>query len=326
MNQRLIAKLACVSPSTVSKALSGSAEVNPETAEKIRQIAMETGYFKEKSKRKRQYTNNKSTLITFLVPEVKGYYYSNIITCLKNEAEAQGAHVAVYIYDFDNDKCRKLISHIVTRNAADGIIVFSNINLNEKPDIPILCFSNSGNSVYDSVGYNTKELLSDSIDYLAKLGHSKIGFVGELHTVGMEKSFEKCMCEKNLPFREDFVYVINDRFEGIGIKAAKEILIQKERPTAIITAYDEIGIALIHVLTKNGIRVPDDISVMGIHNIPSTIYAPLPLTTIDTFSEEDYKAAVRTLLDKIHNESHGIKHIEIKHKIIPRETTRKLKE
>ena len=325
MNQRLIAKLACVSPSTVSKALSGSAEVNPETAEKIRRIAMETGYFKEKSKRKRHYTNNKSTLLAFLVPEVLGYYYASIITCLKNEAEAQGAHVAVYIYDFDSKKCRDLISSILLRNAADGIILFSNLKFNEKPDIPILCFSNTGETEFDSIGHNTKGIVSDAIDYLKSLGHSKIGFVGELYTIGMEQAFENCMQEKGLPFREDFVYVINDRFEGIGIKAAEEILSQKERPTAIMTAYDEIAIALIHVLMKNGIKVPDDISVMGIHNIPSTIYTPLPLTTVETFSEADYKAAVRTLLDKIHNESRGVKHIEIKHQIIPRETTKALK-
>ncbi len=324
MNQRLIAKLASVSPSTVSKALSGSAEVNPETAEKIRQIAMETGYFKEKSKRKRYYTNNKSTLLAFLVPEVKGYYYSNIITCLKNEAEAQGAHVAVYIYDFDTKKCRDLISSIILRGAVDGIIVFANIKLSENPRIPILCFSGTGDAPYDSIGTNSQNMLEDAIDYLSSLGHEKIGFVGELHTTYTEQLFRKCMEEKGLFSHEDFIYVIHDRFEGIGVKAAEQILLQSDRPTAIIAAYDEIAIALIHVLTKNGVRVPEDVSVMGIHNIPSTIYAPLPLTTIETFSEEDYKAAVRTLLDRIHNESHGIKRIEIRHQLIPRETTKTL--
>ena len=54
MNHKKIAQLAGVSPSTVSKALSGSAEINRETAEKIRKIAINVGYFKEKSKRKRE--------------------------------------------------------------------------------------------------------------------------------------------------------------------------------------------------------------------------------------------------------------------------------
>ena len=57
MNHKKIAQLAGVSPSTVSKALSGSAEINRETAEKIRKIAINVGYFKEKSKRKREYGN-----------------------------------------------------------------------------------------------------------------------------------------------------------------------------------------------------------------------------------------------------------------------------
>ena len=58
MNYRKIAQLANVSASTVSKALSGSAEIRAETAERIRQIAIDTGYFKEKSKRKREYAND----------------------------------------------------------------------------------------------------------------------------------------------------------------------------------------------------------------------------------------------------------------------------
>ena len=63
MNYRKIAQLANVSASTVSKALSGSSEISRETAEMIRQIAIDVGYFKEKSKRKREYANDGSFLI-----------------------------------------------------------------------------------------------------------------------------------------------------------------------------------------------------------------------------------------------------------------------
>ena len=68
MNHRKIAELANVSASTVSKALSGSTEISREVTERIRRIAIESGYFKEKTRRKREYNNNSSIFIALLVP------------------------------------------------------------------------------------------------------------------------------------------------------------------------------------------------------------------------------------------------------------------
>ena len=138
MNQRKIARLLNVSPSTVSKALSGSTEISHETVEMIQKIAMDTGYFKEKNKRKRDYTNNGSLLISLIVPEVLGFHYSSLVTLMKNEIEARGGHVAVYISDFSPEKANDILKSITLHGATDGIIMYGIPDKNIKPNIPVV--------------------------------------------------------------------------------------------------------------------------------------------------------------------------------------------
>lgn len=326
MNHKKIAELANVSPSTVSKALSGSKEVSEETAAKIRKIAIDAGYFKEKTKRKREYTDGNGLLVAMVVPEIHGFHYSTIITCLKNHIEDRGGNVAIYIYDFNREKRVKLIESIIVQGATDGIITFAPPELLSKPDIPIMCIHPYPVSNYDTVFSNSYGIISDSVKYLKNLGHSEIGLIGETNTTSVFAEFQKAMEEHSLKFKEKYVCKIKNRFEAIGIEAAQKLLKLKEKPTAIITAYDEIAHSLIYELEKNGIKVPEDISVMGIHNVPSSIYTQIQLTTVDTFSEEKYKTAVDILFDKIMNETKAVKHISIEHSIIERETTKPRKD
>lgn len=322
MNHKKIAELAHVSASTVSKALSGSKEVSEETAKRIRQIAIDAGYFKEKTKRKREYTDNSGLLVAMVVPEIHGFHYSTIITCLKNHIEAKGGNVAIYIYDFSKEKCAKLIESIIVQGATDGIITFSPPTLQKKPDIPIMCIYQSPVSNYDTVFTNSYDIIKTSVEYLKNLGHREIGFIGETNTTKAFGEFKDAMKEAKLKYNPQYVYEIEGRFEAIGIEAAQQLLNASVKPTAIITAYDEIAHSLIYELEKNGVKVPEDISVMGIHNVPSSIYTQIQLTTVDTFSEEKYKIAVDILFDKIMNETKAVKHISIEHSIIERETTK----
>ena len=322
MNHKEIAELAHVSESTVSKALSGSTEISKELADKIKKIAIEQGYFKEKNKRKREYTNNNSIIIGVIVPEIEGLYYSNVVTQIKRHIESNGGCAAIYIFDFDEDKKNKIIEMLILNRAVDGIIIFSKPAFPVNPNIPVVVCNDSECNNFDSVGSDTKDVLNDAVGFLKDLGHTKIGFVGECNTIIKSNAFVMALKNNNLIYEEKYMYIVDDRFEAIGVKAAKDMLSSKDMPTAVIAAYDEIALALIQELSKSGINVPDDISVMGINNISSSMYSKIPLTTVDTFSSEKYKMAVDILFDKIVNETTVAKHICIEHRIISRDTTK----
>ncbi len=322
MNHKKIAQLANVSASTVSKALSGSSEVNRATAEKIRRIAIDAGYFKEKSKRKREYASDDSFLIAVIVPEIMGFYYATIVTCIKNHVESKGGHIAIYISDFDHQKGTELLESIILHGGTDGVIMFSKPTLSFKPNIPIVCCCNAVDCGCDTIYCDSRAVIGDAVGYLSKLGHTKIGYVGEPHTATAAMYFEDAVKQNGLVYEKEYTYIIDARFEQIGHMAALEILKQKNRPTAVVAAYDEVALGLISTLSHNGIRVPEDMSVMGINNIPSGAHAQIPLTSVDTFSEEQYKTAVDLLFDKISTESQTVRHITIEPQIVARETTK----
>ncbi len=136
INHKKIADLAGVSISTVSKALSGSSEISKESAERIRRLAIECGYFQEKKRRKREYCNNGSITVAILVPEILDERNSKAVTYLKNELEAKNADIAVYFYDSDVGKISGIVERVILTEAADGIVTIGAATHDGEYNIP----------------------------------------------------------------------------------------------------------------------------------------------------------------------------------------------
>ncbi len=326
MNHRKIAELAHVSTSTVSKALSGSREVSDELAEQIRKIAFEVGYFSEKNKRKLLNKRIKKVQIAVVCPEITSIYYSRIVTLLKTFIEERGGRIAVYIFDFDYQKKYEILESISMDNYTDGIISISGDVFEKDVGVPVVCFDlSSDRRNYDTIGTNMELVMIDCISYLKSLGHSKIGFVGEKNTLAKELNFRKAMKNFNMEVVEEFIYNIDKRFEYIGIEAAKQIISSDNRPTAFITSYDEVAVSLIYYFEQAGIKVPEDISVIGLNDIPLAPYIKSSLTTVKFHHDEQAALAVDILFDKIFRQSDEVHHLLVKHELIIRESTGKAK-
>lgn len=322
MNHRKIAELAHVSTSTVSKALSGSREISEDVAAQIRKIALDIGYFAEKNKRKAVNKCMKQAVIAVVCPEIVSIHYSQIVTLLKNFIEERDGRIAVYIYDFDINKLSDIVEYLYMNNRTDGIIVMSSEVLPKISSLPTVYFgiSDSG-CLYDTVGVNNQKVMDDIIDYLASLGHTEIGFIGETNTFSKQQFFENSMKKACLTVCTDYIYNIQKRFEGIGTDAAQKIIASVKRPTAFVAAYDEIAISLIHDLEKRGIYVPRDISVVGMNDIPLAPYIQASLTTVKFFYDEQASLAVDILYDKIFGENNSVQQLVVNHELVVREST-----
>ena len=322
MNHRKIAELAHVSTSTVSKALSGSKEISNEVAENIRKIALETGYFAEKNRRKLSNQREKQAQIAVICPEIISIHYSKIVTLLKSFIEERGGRIAVYIYDFDKNKKNELIESLSMDNTTDGIISISSYESNKSLGIPVVCFDiNNPNFKFDTIGADIDSVMHDCVKHLYDLGHRRIGFIGESKTVSKEKRFRSALKEMGLEVCENYIFKIDKRFESIGSEAAGRIISNVDRPTAFITAYDEIAVSLIYDLEQAGLRVPGDISVIGMNDIPLAPYIKSSLTTVRFFFDEQAALAVDILYDKIFGISDEVHHLVINHELIVRDST-----
>ena len=320
MTYKKIGQIAHVSPSTVCKALSGSKEVSAELTQEIIRIAEELGYFEQKRKRKNEYAKSDMITIALICPEIISVFYAGIITSLKKEIEQRGGLTSVYVYDFDEKKLDKIVEQITVRNVADGIVMLSANCPKQHQSIPIVCLHEK-ELVHDSVFCDTKAYMSDMVGYLKELGHTDIAFVGEPKTEGNLKAFKTVMQTMQIPCPPENIYVLNERFEQIGYQAVEQMMKRNTLPTAVICAYDEVALAMIHSFTGYGVRIPEQVSIMGINDIPMAAYAQIPLSTVCIFQKEQAAIAINILYDKIFENAQITQHVSIAHRLIARNST-----
>ena len=322
MTYRKIAQLAGVSLSTVSKALAGSGEISEETAQRIWKIAEEYGVARP------TYRKNRTSLrVAVMVPEIVSVFYSTYATEIANELRKQGIEPAIYLCGFSQEKIAELIDRLVEDELADGIVILTEFACPRRLQIPIVQLTSKYYPGCDTIASDIESGILEAVRYLSELGHRKIGFVSEKNTQQKLDAFRSAMGRLALPQNEKYVFISDKRFAAIGEEAADYYLKFADRPTALLCAYDEVALGAIHVFKNNGVRIPEDISIIGINDIPSAAYASVPLTTISTYSVEMMQQCVKMLLDHMKKqENHMIQNIRVGCRLIVRDTTARVRE
>ena len=120
-------------------------------------------------------------------------------------------------------------------------------------------------------------------DYLSSFGHTRIATItGNLATQsGNDRlvGFKACLEKKKIPLPKEYIYQ-GDYSRRSARFATEQFLELKERPTAIFAASDDMALEAIAVILENGLKVPEDISVIGFDDNPACLYGPVALTTI----------------------------------------------
>ena len=138
------------------------------------------------------------------------------------------------------------------------------------------------------------------------------------------QNFVKALENNEIEVNNNYIYESDQRFEKAGYDAAIKIFESEDRPTAVLAAYDEIAMGLIHKLNKEGISVPDDISVIGINDIFYASFAQIPLTTVQVYKHQQGVEAVRLLYDKILKKSNELQKFVVGYRLIIRDTVKNL--
>lgn len=298
MNLQAIANAAGVSVSTVSKAFSGSREISHETRERIFAIARKNGCFD-------RYNKNKfpKHIIAVLLPELVSEHYGAIGTLLDREITAAGGVMVASTTDFSVARTRELFDYYASYARADGIILVDpRGKVNNTGRTPAVAFSRIKQKNIDNIILDFYQGIEDCIRYLKELGHTEIGFAGEQLTSGKQKHVCDAMRRLGLPIKQEHIKITQTRFERAGEELAAAWLKDGRLPTAIITAYDHIAIGIIRYFLAHGVRVPEDVSVIGMDDIPVAPYFSTSLTSIHVYAEEACRTAVELILKKIKNQ------------------------
>lgn len=317
MTMRELAKLANVSPSTVSKSFKDADDVSEETKKLVFDIAKKHGCYHKFYKGK--YVK---PVIAIICPEMKSNYYSKHLEILQELISENKCMALISSDGFNKEKQAELIEYYSTYLKVDGIIVFNMYDNFKKgyAGTPIVGMFISNNLDVDSVTVDMESAVTDAVNYLHKTGHKNIAFIGENLT--RKKSEYFCKSAKNLRL-EHTVITASGRFEQAGQDGANRILELADKPTGIICAYDDIALGVIKELKKNGFNVPKDFSVIGMDNIRSCDYFETSLTSIDSCPDEICMIAWDLLEKKRKNKFYRLSQkIIIKPKLIIRETTK----
>lgn len=297
MNLNTLAKLCGVSAATVSKAFSGSEEISEDTRNKIFEIAKQHGVYDRYNKNKYD-----KKVIAVICPELNSDYYNRYVTLLDKEITALGGIMTVSVSNFDADREKTLISYYSSYCKADGIItVNQKCRVGSEIGIPIIAIGPGKNADTADKIENTN-VMDDVITYLKENGHTEIGFVGEPLTVGKNECFKEAMRSHALLLNEDYIKTSSLRFEEAGIQVMDRWFEEKsELPTAIIAAYDYIAIGIIKSIIRHGLKVPEDISVIGMDDIAVGNYLETPISTIKGNTELCCRKAAEIIMKKIKN-------------------------
>ena len=315
MNMTELAKLAGVSVSTVSKAFSGNREVSPEKREHIFKIAKENGCYDKYCK-----DVYGGTVIAVICPEYKSGLYSQQLSIMERKIKEKNAIMIVGSTDFEEDKAEELLTFFAEYSKVDGIISLVGGRKPKKVSVPVVTLGNS--DIYDCVLVSEENAVCEAITLLKNNGHKDIAFIGEPHTVSRLKNFETGMKKNHLPVKKEYVIQDKKRFEQAGYNAMNKLLELENRPTAVIAAYDNIAVGAAKSIQEHGLKVPDDISLIGSDNNVDLPYLDVPLTSITAYNEDLCDIVVELLFERIkHPGEH--KKIKILRELVVRESVGK---
>lgn len=322
MTLKDLAVLANVSVSTVSKAFADSSEISEAKRNEIFSLARKHGcfdkYYKGKFGKK---------IVALICSEIRSAFYTEFAAKLSDAIDRHGGMMTLSVTNFSHEQEASLIRYYASYGHADGIILFSGgSHLKQDPGIPIIAIGSPKSSRFvDKLSTDLAAGIDEAVEYLKEMGHKKIGFLWEKHTTSKYRYFCESMRKNGLSVTEDFCVYSDNRFEIAGYHAMKTLIERPERPTAVIASYDYMAMGAIRYAQEAGIRIPEDISIIGMDNISTTAYLGVPLTTITTLDDELCETAVDLLFKKMDNHFYFSKQeITLKSSLIKRESVAKI--
>ncbi len=291
-----LAALAGVSVSTVSKALSESREISESTREEIIALAKEHGCYEKYYNPKYQ-----KKLIAVLCPEILGNHYGRMANDMEREIAAHNGSMVLSVFDFRPAKQRELVEYYTKFARVDGVIVIEPAEkIQNDTDIPIVQIGQENESGgVDCVKTEIAPAMEEAVRQLRKLGHKRVGFVGEKLAVPEHEAFLEVVKRTKLQVLPQHVVVSPARFEEAGYEATERLMASDEPPTVIFAAYSHIALGAERFLSEKGLSVPGDVSLVCMDDILENPYRERALSCIRTHINEQCASATELLFAKL---------------------------
>jgi LacI family transcriptional regulator len=321
-----VAKKAGVSVSTVSRVLNGKADVAGDTQEKILGVISKLGYTTNLAARSMR--SRRKDLLGLVVPDI-GFPYSIEVMKGINRAIAE-SKFDLLVYTMGDVKKSGAVIHeqhyvsLLNNSITDGVIIVASAAAEFITDAPIIAVDpHVINPSYPSVQGTNYQGAVDVMKYLLMLGHKRVGFIcGRPEIASSErrlKGYKDALKEAGIEIDKNLI-TDGDFTTKSGYTSALQLLKLKNPPTAIFAANDQSALGVFQAAEELGLKIPDEISVVGFDNISEAKY--VGLTTVDQFLSEMGYVATQMLIKMVNNEPLDVQVHKMPTKLVERTSCR----
>lgn len=347
MKSNDIAKIAGVSRSTVSRVINNYPNVPEETRQKVLKVIKEYDYVPHASARMLAGAKNK--VIGLFIIDInerqngmknritRSPYFLEFTSSVIERASENGYKVLVHIIH-NVEGYDQIKECFYNKMISGGIFIGENNNdemikkiINEGYKVALIDQDVTKNEDYSKcivVNADNFKGAYDATKYLIDNNHRKIahitGDIGKLSSIERIEGYKKALKDSNIPINNDFI--IESKFrEESGYESAKQLLSQKDKPTAIFASNDNIAIGVMRAIKEINLEVPQDISVIGFDDIEQCKYVNPPLTTIKMDLVKMADITTDSIINSIEDKENECTKYTVGVELIERESCIKLK-
>ena len=310
VNIKDIARIAKVSHTTVSRALNNKSRIRNETKEKILSIAKELGY--RPNFIARSLVMRRTRTLGLVITNIANPFYTELAQGIEKTATKLGYSIILCSTQSDISTEKQYIEMLRSKGV-DGIIFSSahmedpNIVMLAEEEFPIIMVNRRTYhpTVKEKIDYvGVDNILGGfmAVEHLVRLGHQRIGVIGGSaeSSVGLERldGGKKALDAYGLKQRDDF-FLEGNFLKRSGYQRAKQFLKMAEMPTAIFATNDYMALGVYQAILEEGIRIPEDVALIGFNDIEFSSMRGIELTTIGQKKFEMGAIAVEMLVEKI---------------------------
>jgi len=330
MNIKEVAKRAKVSTATVSRTINNSAKVKPGTAARVRKAIEELNFYP--NTHARTLVSGRSRMLGLIISDITNPFFPELVKSFEDQAVQRGKEVIIGNTDYNPKRMAGCIQRMVERKV-DGVAIMTSeadpafmMELTRR-NIPTVFMDTGKPGPHTAnIRIDYAQGIREALQHLFSLNHRRIAFIsGPMnlesarirHAAFLAGIKSRGLSERGLIEKGDH------RIEG-GAAAMRNLLKLSQRPTAVIASNDLTAIGALGAIHEAGLRVPQDISLIGFDDISFAHLTQPPLTTIQLSRTQLAVTAFDALEALIHKENRTHADYTIETKLVLRGSTRAL--
>lgn len=332
-----VAALAGVSPSTVSRTCKNNPSISEETKERVRKAMAELGY--EPNFQASNLASQNSRTIGIILPasakEVyENSFYLEAIQGISHYCNGR-QYMTTIVTGQDEAEILDAVRSMSRSGKVDGFII-----LYSKKDDPVIDYLFNEGLLYILIGKATQytnqtiyidndNLLAgrEAAEYLYQLGHRQIAYLGSdsslMFSADRKAGYQLALASHQLPVRPEYCVEVKNVSEN-NEEAIRGLLMQKDRPTAILVSDDILAVSLERVCLENHLAIPEDLSIISFNNSLFARLTSPQLTSIDIGSGQLGSEAASQIINHIENPNLLATKIIVPHHLIERDSCCKI--